>query len=283
MKKCIIFGAGATGQKIIDNIENYNIIGIVDNDKNKWDKRIYNNMYIKNPNYLKEVDFDRVIVSSLVGYKDIISQLKTMGISNEKIDTSFIDSDIFIDARSAFLKQFSSLCESVEGAVAEAGVFQGEFAKEINKVFSDRILYLFDTFEGFDKRDIINEFNVENKEVKSIVVGHFSSTSEELVLSKLPFIDKCIIKKGFFPDTTVGLEDEKFCFVNLDMDLYRPTLEGLRFFYPRINEGGCILIHDYFSDIYPNVKKAVKDFEVEQNIKLKKLPIGDKLSIAIIV
>lgn len=283
MKKCIIFGAGATGQKIIDTIENCKIIEVIDNDKDKWGNKFYDDIIIKNPNYLKKINFDKVIVASLIGYKDIVKQLKDMGISNEKIDISFIDRDIFIDARHVFLNQFASICEDIKGAVAEAGVFQGDFAKEINKAFSDRTFYLFDTFEGFDKRDIIIEFNQKNKDIKPIVEGHFSSTSEELVLSKLPFVDKCIIKKGVFPDTTLGLENEKFCFVNLDMDLYKPTLDGLRFFYPRMSEGGCILIHDYFSDIYPNVKKAVKDFEVEKNIKLKKLPIGDKLSIAVIV
>ena len=39
------------------------------------------------------------------------------------------------------------------GNVAELGVFQGDFAQQVNRVFPDRKLYLFDTFEGFDERD----------------------------------------------------------------------------------------------------------------------------------
>ena len=44
-----------------------------------------------------------------------------------------------------------------KGECAEAGVFEGDFAKWINQYFPDRKLYLFDTFEGFDMRDIEKE------------------------------------------------------------------------------------------------------------------------------
>ena len=66
------------------------------------------------------------------------------------------------------------------------------------------------------------------------------------------------------------------------MDLFKPIYEGLCFFYPKMVIGGCILIHDYYSAAYPNVKKAVERYEVENHMKLAKLPIGDDISIAVI-
>lgn len=60
------------------------------------------------------------------------------------------------------------------------------------------------------------------------------------------------------------------------------TLEGLKVFYPRMVEGGVILTHDYFSEVYPNVEDAVDDFEWEMGIRLHKIPIGDNISIAIL-
>jgi O-methyltransferase len=65
----------------------------------------------------------------------------------------------------------------------------------------------------------------------------FLGTNENFVLSKMPHPQKCVIKKGYFPETAQGL-NETFCFVNLDMDLYQPTIEGLRFFYSRMTGGG---------------------------------------------
>src|SRR5438309_71481 len=43
---------------------------------------------------------------------------------------------------------------AVAGSVAEIGVYKGDFAKRLNVLFSDRALYLFDTFEGFSKKDV---------------------------------------------------------------------------------------------------------------------------------
>lgn len=61
---------------------------------------------------------------------------------------------------------------------------------------------------------------------------YLSLTSEQLVLNKLPFKDKAIIRKGYFPESANGLENTKYFFVNVDFDLYNPILAGLRFFVP---------------------------------------------------
>lgn len=41
-------------------------------------------------------------------------------------------------------------------------------------------------------------------------------------------------------------------------------------------------MHDYFVEEWPNVKKAVADYEKSIGIDLVKIPIGDKMSIAVI-
>ena len=148
----------------------------------------------------------------------------------------------------------------IEGAVAEAGVYQGAFAKEINRYFPDRKLYLFDTFKGFDKRDT----DVDQKEDFSSANADFSKTSVEAVLSIMEHPENCIIKKGWFPDTTEAVED-KFCFVSLDMDLYAPIKAGLEFFYPRLVHGGVIMVHDFGNEDYKGVRKAVEEFCEKNN------------------
>ena len=92
--------------------------------------------------------------------------------------------------------------------------------------------------------------------------------------------EKCVLRKGYFPDTAVGLNDT-FCFVNLDMDLYQPMLEGIRFFWENMCPGGIILLHDYFEPQLPGVRRAVADFEQEHG-PVCKAPIGDFMSLAII-
>lgn len=45
----------------------------------------------------------------------------------------------------------------------------------------------------------------------------------------MKYPEKCMIKKEYFPDTTARIETQ-FCFVSLDLDLHKPTLEGLQWF-----------------------------------------------------
>lgn len=143
----------------------------------------------------------------------------------------------------------------IEGNTAELGVYRGDFAKAINHFLPDRKLYLFDTFEGFDARDT----NIDKERKFSDGAEDFSETSEELVLSKMEHPENCIIRKGWFPETTQGVND-KFCFVSIDADLYQPILAGLEFFYPRLNHGGVIMIHDFNFPDYPGAREAVKEF-----------------------
>lgn len=157
----------------------------------------------------------------------------------------------------------------LDGDVAEVGVYQGEFAALINHFFPDKKIYLFDTFEGFDSKDIQVDaekgFDVED-------YHDFSGTSVDTVLSKMPYEENVVIKKGWFPDSAVGCEDRKFCFVSLDVDLYQPIYAALHWFYPRLVEGGYIMVDDYSTDRYKGVKEAVRVFAAEMGISYFVLP-----------
>lgn len=122
----------------------------------------------------------------------------------------------------------------IQGAVAEAGVYQGNFAAYINRFFKDRKLYLFDTFEGLAEEDVLID---RTSGYTNVSAGRYKGTSVDLVLGRMPFVNNVKIKKGYFPDTTEGI-DEQFCFVSLDMDLYQPIKAGLAYFYQKLTGGG---------------------------------------------
>jgi O-methyltransferase len=60
--------------------------------------------------------------------------------------------------------------------------------------------------------------------------------------------------------------------VSLDVDLYKPTLAGLEYFYPRLSVGGCIFIHDYNNRRFKGVRKAVEEFTDATGATLVQLP-----------
>lgn len=144
--------------------------------------------------------------------------------------------------------------ENVSGSFAELGVYKGDSAHLLHLMDQDRTFHLFDTFEGFTEKDLENETG----KAASYTISNFADTSIEKVKARLGN-GQFIFHKGYFPETAVGVENEKFALVNMDADLYNPTKAGLEFFYPRLSPGGIIIIHDYNPD-WPGIMKAVDEF-----------------------
>jgi len=144
--------------------------------------------------------------------------------------------------------------ENIQGAFAELGVYKGDSANLLHLMDPDRKFHLFDTFEGFTQTDLAGETG----KAATYTTKNFADTSIEKVRTRLNN-DKFIFHKGYFPDTTSGLETIQFALVNMDADLYNPTKTGLEFFYPRLSSGGIIIVHDYNPD-WPGIMRAVDDF-----------------------
>ena len=166
--------------------------------------------------------------------------------------------------RLATLELLCRRLAEVPGAAAELGVYRGFFARCINLSLPERRLYLFDSFEGFG----------EDAQASEAFQAAHRNTAAEKVLSIMPFPERIIVKPGFFPDSLEGLE-EQFCLVSLDVDFYRTTLEGLQYFWPRLEKGGYLLLHDWGSPKLPGVAKALADFEAELGQRLPAVPLCD--------
>lgn len=277
LQKVVIFGASDTGKRIYEDIKSeVEVLGFVDQDQKKWGG-VIDHILIESPEVLINKEFDLIYIGVLTYYNEVLQLLKDMGIPAEKIVGRYVEIPTY--ARIECLKNIKEILDIegiLDGNVAELGVFRGDFAREINKVFSSKKLYLFDTFEGFCEQDAEKEYRAGYSQINR--KGYFSNTSEDIVMSKMLYPEQVEIRKGFFPQTAEDLED-CFCFVNLDADLYAPTLAGLEYFYPRMVDGGIILIHDYFSKAFAGAREAVREFTIQE--KCKAIPIGDTLSVAI--
>lgn len=101
-----------------------------------------------------------------------------------------------------------------------------------------------------------------------------------MVLAKMTYPQKVIIKKGNFPESASGVND-KFCFVRIDLDLYKPTEAALEFFHKKLVSGGIIVVHDYFGGAYKGIKEAVDNY-VDSHAGLSVSPMADRFSIIIV-
>lgn len=235
------------------------------------------NPKIKSLNYLQNIDTSKyvfVITSDNLQYWDDIRDDLKKYVKDSNIVDMYLGKPLKYgkDSRVASLELAAREIydKKINGAVAEAGVYQGYFSAYINELFFDRKLYLFDTFEGFENNDIESEKNIRGFFRD---YGRFEDTNVETVLAKMPFVNNIEVRKGYFPDTTEGI-DEKFAFVSLDMDLYQPIKAGLEYFYPRLECGGYIFVHDcnIGHDNFKGSRKALLEFVEKTGIGYVMLP-----------
>lgn len=166
--------------------------------------------------------------------------------------------------RLATLELLCRRLADVPGAAAELGVYRGQFSRCVNRLLPDRRLYLFDSFEGFAESACAPE---------AFQAAH-RNTAVDRVLSIMPYPDMITVKPGFFPESLNGLE-ERFCLVSLDVDFYQTTLDGLRYFWPRLERGGFLLLHDWGNPGLPGVREALSAYETEIGGPIPAVPLCD--------
>lgn len=166
--------------------------------------------------------------------------------------------------RLATLELLARNIRDLPGAAAELGVYRGFFAGCINRLMPERTLYLFDSFQGF----------LPEAGASPAFQAAHENTSAGKVLASLPHPGSVRLMPGFFPRSLDGLE-ERFCLVSLDVDFPETTLEGLRYFWPRLVPGGYLLVHDWGNPSLPGVREAVERYRKELGRHLPGVPLPD--------
>lgn len=146
------------------------------------------------------------------------------------------------------------MLDGIAGDLAEIGVYRGNSAAILAHYGRrhSRSVFLFDTYEGFEARDLIG--------VDAGRSQAFADTTMALVRQNVG--DGAVVYvKGYFPETvTEDMVRRHYAVVHLDCDLYAPIKAGLEFFYERLSPGGILIVHDYANPCWEGPKRAVDEF-----------------------
>ncbi|MBR2421214.1 MAG: class I SAM-dependent methyltransferase [Oscillospiraceae bacterium] len=225
-------------------------------------------LFLKNNMVLTDRNTDSTCAKDFLGedlLKKLLPKHRIVPTPAQLADTVLPERDFSNDyVRLATLELLCRRLADVPGAAAELGVYRGFFARCINLSLPERKLYLLDSFEGFGE---------EAQAPESFQAAH-RNTAAEKVLAMMPYPERIIVIPGFFPGSLEGLE-ERFCLVSLDVDFYQTTLDGLRYFWPRLEKGGYLLLHDWGSPKLPGVARALADYERELEAAIPAVPLCD--------
>jgi hypothetical protein len=169
------------------------------------------------------------------------------------------------------LAQLFRLCIDLPGDTAECGVFNGsssllicEAIKRLGKI--DKTHHLFDSFEGISEPG--------DKDGSYWSKGNLTCSEEQALSNLADYRTFVASHKGWIPDRFAEVQDCKFCFVHIDVDLHQPTRDSLEFFYPRMSDGGIIVCDDYGFTTCPGATEAFDVFLADKPEAILALPGG---------
>jgi O-methyltransferase len=144
---------------------------------------------------------------------------------------------------------------SIPGDFLEAGVYRGGTARLFRRLLDtsghQRTLHLFDTFGGMPETNRTLDIHREKD---------FLDTSVEAVSTFIGTEEWICYHKGFIPDTFKRLENVRFAFAHIDVDIYQSVLDCCGFIYPRVVPGGILVFDDYGLPSCPGARVAVDAF-----------------------
>ena len=161
------------------------------------------------------------------------------------------------------LQQLLRLTSSIPGDTAECGVYRGcgsYVILQANKYSSfNRIHHIYDSFEGLSQpSEVDGKYWAANN----------LSMAEDTVNRNLSQYKEFKLYKGWIPDRFHEVQNHSFSFVHIDVDLYDPTLESIKFFYDRLNSGGILVCDDYGFLTCPGATKAIDEFLFDKPEKM---------------
>lgn len=161
----------------------------------------------------------------------------------------------------------------VNGCVVECGVWRGGMIAAIAEILgAERKYLLFDSFEGLPKaQEIDGKTALDWQNDKSSPLYFENCKAEIEYAQKAMSISNAKdveIIKGWFNETLKNANiKEPIAVLRLDGDWYDSTIECMNNLYPKILEGGLVLLDDYA--YWDGFSRAIHDYLSKNNLPVR--------------
>ena len=163
--------------------------------------------------------------------------------------------------------------QGVPGDFIEAGIWKGgviALMSAVLNVYGDtgRQVYGADSFKGIPpaKPDLYPADEAHVGCDKLEILSNNSRAEVESLLKRFGLLSPQVtLVEGWFEDTLADIPNEQCALIRLDGDSYESTMQALQALYPKLSDGGSIIIDDYHS--WQGCKSAVDEWRAEHDIK----------------
>jgi predicted O-methyltransferase YrrM len=218
---------------------------------------------------------------SVAAYRRLLTRST---LKNEEFDAIYLDALVAtgtcpspVQRRDRLVRLIGLLREAsaaASGEVVECGCFQGlsssvmcRFLRLWNPGFSGAGYHIFDSFQGLSEPTLDDDIPDAWANASSLRLmtrrGNFAASLDQVQANLHDFPD-IAYHPGWIPLSFGGLPDVRYRFVHVDVDLYDPTLDAFRYFYPRLARGGILVSDDYS---WPGARTAIDEFCAEHGLQ----------------
>jgi O-methyltransferase len=166
--------------------------------------------------------------------------------------------------QSLYARLIRTHCNHLRGDFVECGVAQGGMSLFLGHLAREtgRKLYALDSFSGLPKPNAAADnpyFRKGDYSARAASDGLFARFKGHIALAKLE--NTIAPLRGFFSRSLRQLPaDVSFSFVHIDADLHGSVLECLRMLYPRLIEGGVLVVDDFFHHAQGSARAVAEYF-----------------------
>ncbi len=175
------------------------------------------------------------------------------------------------------------MSHDIEGEIVECGVFKGAslvrfamFRKLFQSKYEKKIIG-FDSFAEFPQTEFEADKKLRDHIVKEAGEQSISTLQLMEVLKNKSCDESVDLIAG---DITITLPQYvemnpglKISLLNLDTDIYEPSVTILENLYPKLEKGGILILDDY--NVFPGETKAVDDYFKGKNVSIKNFPFSN--------
>jgi len=182
--------------------------------------------------------------------------------------------ELHIEWRVHTVLAFAQYAALLDGDFVECGVNTGIYSLaiceylEFNKLGKN--IYLFDTYSGIP----IEQMTEDEIEGGRPAENEFYTDCYRQVCHSFREYKNAHIIQGLVPASLRTVNCEKVCYLSIDMNIVKPEIDALNFFWEKLAPGAPIVLDDYGWEKYKPQKEAHDEFARSKGLTIVELPTG---------
>jgi hypothetical protein len=166
---------------------------------------------------------------------------------------------------------------ALPGDFVECGVNTGIISRAICQYLDFAVVpkrfFLFDTFEGIPESQALPE---EREHVLSKNARIYRECYEDARQTFAAFPNVQLVR-GTVPESLGSVSIDRVSYLSIDMNLAKPELEALEYFWDRLAPGAVVVLDDYGFEGHRHQHEAVNAFAVKRHVSVYTSPTGQGL------